>query len=308
MFFRHLTLFRFPRSLDFSLIAQLLPTCQLRPVGPLELSAQGFISPYGQHHLDEVLYRQHGTTLWLTVGHATKILPSAVITDLVNQQCAQIEATEGHPPSSSRRRRLKEQIFNDLLPKAFVKSTRTDALLDCDLGYLAIDTSRLKEAEAVSVAIRHLLGSFPALPIAAEIAPRSVLTAWLAGDPMPDNLSLGHECELKDPIDRGAIIRCQNFELDCREIRQHLQTGKQVTRLSLTFEDRLSFVLGDDLIFRKLRFLDGALDHIDQFDQGDFQAEMDAQFALMSGELHRLLAFMTPIFQLSQVDHSLFGG
>jgi len=35
--------------------------------------------------------------------------------------------------------------------------------------------------------------------------------------------------------------------------------GKQVTKLALIFEDNLSFVIGDDLIVRKLKFLDGAL-------------------------------------------------
>ncbi len=47
MFFRNLTLFRFPTSLDFSQIDSILPNARLRPVGPLEMTSRGFISPLG---------------------------------------------------------------------------------------------------------------------------------------------------------------------------------------------------------------------------------------------------------------------
>ena len=41
MFFRNLTLFRFPTTLDFSKLDELLPEMQLKPVGALELSSRG---------------------------------------------------------------------------------------------------------------------------------------------------------------------------------------------------------------------------------------------------------------------------
>src|SRR5690606_3687473 len=43
MFFRNLSLFRFPTSHDFSQLAELLPEAVLKPVGPLELTSAGFI-------------------------------------------------------------------------------------------------------------------------------------------------------------------------------------------------------------------------------------------------------------------------
>ena len=70
--------------------------------------------------------------------------------------------------------------------------------------------------------VRQALGSFPALPLNAEVAPRSILTGWIAGDPLPDGLSLGDECELRDPVDHGAVIKCQHQELQSDEIAKHL--------------------------------------------------------------------------------------
>ena len=48
MFLKNLTMFRFPAPLDFSALADLLPSCAMKPVGPLEFSSRGFISPFGR--------------------------------------------------------------------------------------------------------------------------------------------------------------------------------------------------------------------------------------------------------------------
>ena len=48
MFFRNLTLFRFPTSLDLSRLEDLLADHPLKPVGTLELFSRGFVSPFGR--------------------------------------------------------------------------------------------------------------------------------------------------------------------------------------------------------------------------------------------------------------------
>lgn len=82
------------------------------------------------------------------------------------------------------------------------------------------------------------MGSFPALPINAEVAPRAILTGWIAGDPLPEGLSLGDECELRDPTDTGAVVKVQRMELSGDEIAKHLESGKQATRLALVLDGR----------------------------------------------------------------------
>ena len=58
MFFRNLTLFRFPSSLDLSDLDTHLAECALKPVGPLELSSRGFVPPFG-HHGDALSHGLH---------------------------------------------------------------------------------------------------------------------------------------------------------------------------------------------------------------------------------------------------------
>ena len=300
MFFRNLTLFRFPSSLDLSDLETQLAECALKPVGPLELSSRGFISPFGQHG-DALSHGIHDA-LWLTVGGEDKLLPGAVVNDLLQKKLAALEEKEGRRPGGRTRKRLKDELVTELLPRAFVRPVRCDALLDTTLGVIAVDTSSRKNAESVVSEIRRALGSFPALPLNAETAPRAILTGWIAGDALPEGLSLGDECELRDPTDSGAVVKIQRMELVGAEIDKHLEAGKQVTRLALVLDDHLSFVLGEDLVVRKFKLLDGAVDQLESTDRDDIAAELDARFALMAGEFKRLFNVLEKAFKLSKAE------
>jgi len=300
MFFRNLTLFRFPTSLDFTDLESHLEPVRLKPVGALELSSRGFVSPFGRD--SEALSHRIADALWLTVGGEDKLLPGAVVNDLLAKKLAEMEQKEGRKPGGRARKRLKEDLVHELLPRAFVRPSRTDALIDLEHGICVIDTSSRKNAENVVSEIRHALGSFPALPLNAEVAPRAVLTGWIAGEPLPEGLSLGDECELKDAADKGAVVKCQRQELTGDEIGKHLEAGKQVTRLALTLDDHVSFVLGEDLVIRKFKLLDGAVDQLESTERDDIRAELDARFALMAGEVKRLFSVLEPALKLSKAD------
>lgn len=301
MFFRNLTLFRFPTSLDLSDLDTHLADVQLKPVGPMDLSSRGFVSPFGRDA--EALSHRIDDAIWLTVGGEDKLLPAAVVNDMLGKKLAQIEEKEGRKLGGRARKQLKEDLVHELLPRAFVRPSRTDAMLDLEHGLCVVDTSSRKNAETVVSEIRHALGSFPALPLNAEIAPRSVLTGWIAGERLPEGLSLGEECEMKDAAEHGAIVKCQHQELQGDEIAKHLEAGKQVTRLALTLDDHVSFVLGEDLVIRKLKFLDGAVDQLESTEREDVRAELDARFALMAGELKRLFAVLEPALKLSRAEN-----
>ncbi|MDV3469052.1 recombination-associated protein RdgC [Stenotrophomonas sp. C3(2023)] len=299
MFFRNLTMLRFPPSTDFSEVATLLPHATLKPVGQLELSSRGFISPFGRDET-EVLHHQIGDWLWLAIGGQDKILPASAVNEALEQKLEQIEKTEGRRPSGRERKRMKDDLLHELLPKALVKSSRADVFLNLQLGLAVVDTGSRNTAEYVASGIRGLLGSFPAMPLNAEVAPRAVLTSWIAGEPLPDGLTLGEECEMKDPCDGGAVVRCQHQQLHCDEIYRHLEAGKQVSKLALVFEDSLSFVLGDDLVVRKLKFLDGALDKLDYLEEDGRRAELDARFVVQTGEIGRLFNVLASTFRISE--------
>ncbi|NUS59812.1 MAG: recombination-associated protein RdgC, partial [Lysobacter sp.] len=119
---------------------------------------------------------------------------------------------------------------------------------------------------------------------------------------LPEGLSIGDECELKDAADKGAVVKCQRQELQGDEIAKHLESGKQVTKLALTLDDHVSFVLGEDLIVRKFKLLDGAVDSLESTERDDVRAELDARFALMAAEAKRLFNVLEPALKISRIE------
>lgn len=299
MFFRNLTLFRFSPAVadDLNRLDDVLPEHRLRPCGPLEMFTKGFVPPVGRGE-DAALTHVVKHSTMVTVGGEDKLLPAAVINDELHRKVQKIAEEEGRKVGGRERKRIKEDLLTELLPRAFVRNSRLSAYVDRKHGWLVIDTSSRKSAENALTQMREALGSFPAVPLAPEEGPRVLMTDWLANGNLPAGLAFGDEVELRDPASNtGAIAKCRRQELDAEEIKEHLRNGKQVFQLGLVFDDRMSFVLGEDLIVRKLKFLDVVLDEMGDSHQ-DAAAEADASFALLTLELERLLGKLEEWFGL----------
>lgn len=302
MFFRSLTLFRFspPVAEDLLRLPDALLEHALRDIGPMEMHTRGFVPPLGRDSADLV----HSVAYFLAAvaaGH-DKLLPSAVVNDELAKRVQKIAEQEGRNVSGRERKRMKDDVLNELLPRAFVRSSRTAMYFDWRDGWMVVDTASRKAAENVLSQVREALGSFPAVPLAPEESPRVLLTHWVATGELPPGFVLGDEVELRDPATAsGAIARCRRQDLDTDEVREHLRTGKQVFKIGLVFEDRISFVLSEALVLTKVRFTDMVLD--EQPDSPESAvAEADANLALMAGEYARLLSKLADVFKLPRPE------
>ncbi len=304
MWFRNLTLFRLSNK-----SAQVLDDLEtglekhrLRECGPLELATHGFVSPYGRDG-ETLVHRLADHTL-VTCATESRLLPNSVVNDELAERLRRLRDERKRRVGSRERRELKEQVLSELLPRAFTHTNRVNAYFCRKSGWLVVDTSSRKAAEQVVHELRQALGSLPAVPMAPEQSPRILMTEWLISGKLPPGLVLADECELRDPTESGAVVRCRRQDLESEEIHAHLKSGKQVFQLGLVFDDRIEFVLGDDLTVRKLRFLDAVSDELDATDAESPIAEMDARFALMALELDRLLLKFEQCFGLSRPDNT----
>lgn len=100
---------------------------------------------------------------------------------------------------------------------------------------------------------------------------------------------LGEEFELIEPVSSGASGKFKHQDTETEEVRTHLEAGKQCSRLSLVFNDRLSFVLDENMIVRKLKFLEVETGSLENADEPSIEAEVDATFTLMTSEIGLLL-------------------
>ncbi len=87
----------------------------------------------------------------------------------------------------------------------------------------------------------------------------------------------------------GGVVRCKGLDLQGDEMRSHLEAGMQATRVALTWEDSVSFVLDEELGIRRLKFGETLQEKLDDVDADDAAARFDASFSLMTLELARLI-------------------
>lgn len=259
------------------------------------------------------MFRAIGDCVFLSLGGEDKVLPGSAVNAELAKRLKAIEESEGRKPGGRTRKRVKDEVITDLLPRALVKPFRLDGYLDLRRGLVVVDTASRKAAEGFVSELRGALGSFSALPLNAEIAPRSILTCWVAGENLPEGsyngdtpaggaMFLGDECELREPLDQGAVVKCQRQELESDEIAAHLKAGMQCARLGLVLDDRISFVLGEDLTVRKFKLLDTALDSLDGVEGDDLAAHIDASLALLSLEVGAMFDVLEPALKLSKVE------
>lgn len=300
--FRNLTMFRFSQAFsdtiaDVAEFQDALEAAPMRDCGPLESFTRGFVSPYGLGN-DALVLGIEKATLF-TIGQQEKLLPAAILNAAVAQRMREEQAAGRHVGPRARKR-LKAELLDQMLPRAFVRPSRLDGYVDTLNGWLVLDTASPKVAEVALTQLRHALGSFPALPLAPDMPPRLFMTEWLAQDSLPPDLEFGDECELRDPAG-GAIAKCSRQQMENREVKEHLRSGKQVFRLGLVYRDRLSFVLDESLVIRKLRFLDLVMERME--DCEDAASELRARTALMVGELRALLATLAAIFGVQRPEN-----
>lgn len=180
MFFKNLAFFRFPATIAWHAAEHLqamMAECAARPVGATELQSQGWTPPFGRGH--EALFHQvrtgSGAGIWITLGGERRILPPSVVNEAAAKRIAEIEDQEGRRLGGRARKRVKEDVVAELLPRALVRPSRLNAYLDLARGFIAVDTSSRKAAENLVSELRHTLGSFPALPLNAEVSARAAL-------------------------------------------------------------------------------------------------------------------------------------
>jgi recombination associated protein RdgC len=140
------------------------------------------------------------------------------------------------------------------------------------------------------------LGSLPVVPIKTTEKPTAIMTQWLITQQSPDDVTIEDECELRSPNEEGGIIRCKRHDLALPEIKNHLDTGKEVIKLAVTWADRLSFIIDENLSVKRLRFLDLIQEQVADIETDNAAGQFDADFSIMSMELANFLPRLLEIF------------
>jgi len=286
MYFKNLQLYRLPAKWDLPIekLEEQLAKKTFQPCGSQDMESRGWMSPLG----NDVLVHAVGDQWLIALGAEGKLLPSSVVKQVADERAEEIAEQQGYKLGRKQLKDLREQITQELLPRAFTRRRKVYAWIDPVNGWLAVDASSPARAEDVLEMLRQSLDSFPLALLRTELSPVSAMADWLAGDEAPGSFTIDQDCELRSVTEDKAAVRYVRHSLEGDEVKGHLAAGKLPTRLALTFDDRISFVLTEKLEIKRLDFLDVVRDQIEGSAE-DAEALFNAEFALMTAELARLL-------------------
>ena len=295
MWFKNLLIYRLTQDLpvDAEALETALATKLARPCASQELTTYGFVAPFGKGE-DAPLVHVSGDFLLISARKEERILPGSVVRDAVKEKVEEIEAEQMRKVYKKERDQIKDEIIQAFLPRAFIRRSSTFAAIAPKQGLILVDSASAKKAEDLLSTLREAIGSLPVRPLSVKIAPTATLTDWLKNQSAAEGFFVLDECELRDTHEDGGVVRCKRQDLTSEEIQLHLSTGKQVTQLSLAWQDKLSFVLDDKLVVKRLRFEDLLQDQAEQDGGDDDLGQQDASFTLM---MLTLVDFLPALFE-----------
>jgi recombination associated protein RdgC len=290
MWFKNLQLYRLPSPWKITLatLEERLGRGPFVKCPSNQPMSRGWTSP-GK---DGTLVFSLGGQWLIALAVEQRLLPAAVINDELKERAAAIAEQQAYAPGRKQLKEMRERISEELMPRAFTRRRQTFAWIDPQSGWLCVDAASPGKAEEVIEHLRDCLDDLPLTLLHTQLSPVSVMADWLAGGDAPAGFTIDRDCELKAIDDEKSAVRYVRHALDGADIeaqiKTHLAAGKLPTKLALTWDERISFILSDKLEVKRLAFLDllkeqaeKAAEHADE--------QFAADFALMSGELARFL-------------------
>jgi recombination associated protein RdgC len=268
-------------------LEEVLETARFAPCGASQEKSVGWIEPRGQAHgaLVEVIDGQ-----WMLRQMVeTKAVPGSVVKRKVEERAQQIEASTGRKPGKKEKRELAEDARQSLLPMAFTKQSNVLVWIDPANARLTLDAGSQTKADETMTALVSAIDGLAVQLIDTQTSPAVAMAEWLSTHEAPAGFSVDRECELKAPDESRAVVRYTRHALDTDEVSQHIAMGKVPTRLALTWNDRVSFVLTEAMQLKKVALLDVVLEDKPAAAGDGKDDGFDTDVALITGELRQLL-------------------
>ena len=252
------------------------------PCSATQPLAIGWVEPRGEAHAP--LIETIGGQWLMKLQVEKKLLPSSVVKRRIEERAAQIEQSTGRKPGKRETKDLKDEVVLELLPMAFTKQSSIPVWIDPESRTLVVDAGSQSRADEVVTALVKATEGLSVMLLQTTVSPAVAMATWLGTGEAPQGFSIDRECELKSADEMKSVVRYARHGLDTENVRQHIEQGKLPTRLAMTWNSRVSFVLSDSLQVKKLSFLDVVFEGVTAQDGG-----FDADAAIATGELRQFI-------------------
>lgn len=287
MWLKNLVVYRLPAkwSVAADALEKALALQPLQPCGSFEMESRGWLPPQPD---GPFLYTQ-GHQWMLALGVEQKLLPATVIRQRAQDKAAEVARQQAHPVGRKQMLEIRDQVTNELMPRALSRRRITWAWIDAANGWLVVDAAADARAEQFLENLRRAVDTLALKRLDTQRSPAAAMTQWLSAGKAPAAFSIDQDLELCAASQSKALVRYVRHSLDGKDIRDHIAGGKVATRLGMTWKDRISFVLTDQLQIKRVSFLD-ILKQESGSEVADENEQFDTDFALMTGELSLFLA------------------
>lgn len=251
MWFKQVTPFRVFELPEKRYLDESLGNSWFTELQGLDWFTEGFTHPTA--FSDRTVFEAEKTML-IALKREEKVLPSAAIKHKLDEQIIKIQAHEGRNVGRKEKQELREAIIDDLLPKALIKSSRTYGLFAGE--WLFVDTANRRKAENLLIKLREALGGLPAQQPVPRQSPASLMTNWLLQGEAQGRFVLDSDVTLVGVGDVAPKVKISRKDLTAKDVVQHAKNGMKVTELGLVWDDRVAFILTQDLTLKHIQWLD----------------------------------------------------
>lgn len=254
------------------------------PCFPSTPSSIGWVSPIDQD--ESPLIRTINGNIMLCMQIEEKILPATVIKQELEAKIKKLESMDDRKVRSKEKATLKDEMIVTLLPKAFSKLSRVYGYIDNKNNWLVLNTTNKKVTEQfISLFKKSISDDIEPIDIKEF---KSSMTPWVKFEQYPSDFGIENACILQDPEHASRIIRCQQQNLFAKPIQDLLKEGCEVIQLSLSWQDKINFVLTSEFILKSISVVDEIHEQVKEMDPETDEQRFDADFYIMA-ELFSLL-------------------
>lgn len=284
--------------LRFDAIETALRVAAYAPGGAQQEKSVGWVPPRGGEH-DPYLENIGGHWLAAFVIE-TRSVPATAVRERVDAMAARVEAETGRKPGRKELKEMKEDAVMQLLPSSFPKKVEIPVWFNPVDGILGIGTATQSRLDDVVSALVRSIESFKISEVELRVDPAEAMREWLLledDQPMPEGMSLGSACVLRQEDAGKATARFTNQNLACEEVRQNLHSGKMPVSLALCWGDRVELTLHAT---GRLKGIHLSADQGSEVGKNN-ASDLDADFALFAGEMSKVIAQLrTEIDQMGE--------
>jgi recombination associated protein RdgC len=287
--FKNVLLYRIDQWEQPSLpeIEDRLNSVRFSPCSATQPESIGWVEARGERNA--ALLESVGGQLVLRLCTERKAVPGSAVKNTLEERLAKIELETGRRPKGKAAKEIKEEIVQDLLPRAFPKRSSTLIWIDAKARLVVVDTASLKKADNVLTLLSEALGGGLRLTLLqTATSPGVAMSEWLKTKEAPAGFTIDRDCELKQPDSEKACVRYARHTLDIDEVGEHITQGKVPTQLAMTWDSRVSFMLTETMTLKKLKLLDVVLEGPSS-SANNKDSGFETDIALVTGELSRLI-------------------